>query len=460
MITQLRVQNFKSWQDTEPMPFAPLTALFGANSSGKTALLQLLLMLKQTIESADRSRVLHTGDEKTYVDLGTFSDIIYNHQLSGKLAFTIGWTPSETLHIADPEKAQDQTLFSIEKLALDAVTSLVSDTISVNQFNYRFTSGETTYSFGMRRKEAADGQKEYDLTADNYPLKRYRGRQWPLPAPIKSYGFPDQVKAYYQNVEFVSELVLAFEQLFQGIYYLGPLREYPRRSYVWAGDEPGDVGRRGERAVQDLLATHKRSADIKRPGKRGLRTVEKRVAEWLHDLELLDSFALKLIAENRKEYEVKVRRSPETPEVLITDVGFGVSQILPVLVLCYYAPKGSTLILEQPEIHLHPAAQAGLADVFIEVIKNRNIQIIIESHSEHLLHRLQRRIAEGELPSDQAALYFTKIENGRSNLQPLRLDLFGNITNWPAGFFGDPMGDLVAMTEAEMRRRIDAKAAQ
>ena len=90
---------------------------------------------------------------------------------------------------------------------------------------------------------------------------------------------------------------------------------------------------------------------------------------------------LEPIAENRKDYEFRVKKSLNSSEVLITDVGFGVSQLLPVLVLCYYVPENSTIILEQPEIHLHPKVQSDLADVLIDVVKNRNVQIILESHS-------------------------------------------------------------------------------
>ena len=147
----------------------------------------------------------------------------------------------------------------------------------------------------------------------------------------------------------------------------------------------------------------------------------------------------------------------DSSEVLITDVGFGVSQILPVLVLCYYAPEGSTIILEQPEIHLHPSVQSGLADVFIDVIQNREIQIILESHSEHLLHRLQRRIAEEKdgLTNQDISLYFCDMTpEGNSKLTTLAIDDFGNITNWPENFFGDEMGDLFAMTEAAMKRQM------
>ena len=167
---------------------------------------------------------------------------------------------------------------------------------------------------------------------------------------------------------------------------------------------------------------------------------------------LVDSFTLQPIAENRKDYEVLVRTGPRSPEVRITDIGFGVSQILPVLVLCYYVPEGSIILLEHPEIHLHPSVQADLADVLIGVVNRRNVQIIVESHSEHLLRRLQRRIAEGAIEHDKTALYFCCLEQGTSKIERLEVDIFGSISNWPKDFFGDEMGDVLARTEAEIRQ--------
>ena len=113
------------------------------------------------------------------------------------------------------------------------------------------------------------------------------------------------------------------------------------------------------------------------PGPRRKRqTLEERIAHWLKELGLIHDFSVEAIAENSSIYQVRVQKSPSSAKVLITDVGFGVSQILPVLVLCYYVPEGSIVLLEQPEIHLHPSVQSGLADVFIDAVKNRNIQII------------------------------------------------------------------------------------
>ena len=95
----------------------------------------------------------------------------------------------------------------------------------------------------------------------------------------------------------------------------------------------------------------------------------------------------------------------------LPDIGFGISQVLPVLVQCDYAPEGSIILIDQPEVHLHPYAQSALADVMIDVIKKRNIQLVIETHSEHFLRRLQRRIAEDELSQDKVSAYFANINN-------------------------------------------------
>jgi len=189
------------------------------------------------------------------------------------------------------------------------------------------------------------------------------------------------------------------------------------------------------------------------PGyKRRRRTVEERVGEWMQEMEIIDSFSLRPIAEHRKDYELRVTTRRGGPEVPITDVGFGVSQVLPVLVLCYYVPEGSVILLEQPEIHLHPFVQAKLADVLIDAVQHRGVQIVVESHSEHLLARLQRRIAEEKIAPEKTALYFCRLEQGESQIERLNLTLFGEITNWPDGFFGDEMGDRLAMAKAAMQR--------
>ena len=161
----------------------------------------------------------------------------------------------------------------------------------------------------------------------------------------------------------------------------------------------------------------------------------------------------KVILKATKNYEVRIQKSQDSAGVMMADMGYGLSQFLPVLVLCYYAPEGSTLILEQPGMHLHPKVQSLLADLLIEVVTERNLQVLVESHSEHLLNRLQRRVAEEDIGADQTALYFCQNDKGVSTIEHLEMDEFGNIKNWPPNFFGDEMGDLFAMAEAQMKRQ-------
>jgi hypothetical protein len=454
VITEATLVGFKSWYKTDAIRFAPITALFGPNSSGKTSLLQWLLMLKQTAESSDRRQVLNFGDERDPVQLGTLQDVIYRHTDGMGLVWRMKWTLPTALKIADPRKKPGTILFSGDRIEFHCLLQQYESRLKVVSMTYYFDGARFVYV------ENADkaGYRLSAHEAKGFAFRRNKGRKWDLPAPVKCYGFPDQVSSYFQNAGFLAEFQLAFERQMESTYYLGPLREYPKREYVWGGNQPADMGRRGERVIDAILSSRDRGERISRGKGKPRWTVEEYAAYWLKELRLIDSFEVKPVATGSNLYQVHVRTTPQSPEVLITDVGFGISQILPVIVLCYYVPEGSTIILEQPEIHLHPSVQAGLADVFVDAIKVRGVQIVLESHSEHLLRRLQRRIAEQfeGLGPDDIALYFCEYENDQSKLVPLELDEYGNIKNWPKDFFGDEFGEIAAMTLAQAKRRTPA----
>jgi predicted ATPase len=272
---------------------------------------------------------------------------------------------------------------------------------------------------------------------------------------VRFYGFPDEVRNYFQKTDWLADLALALEKQLARIEYVGPLRLYAERSYLWSGEKPLNVGKLGELAVPAILAAEAAHRQFGRGQGKGRRyeTFPQVVARWLKQLGVIDSFSVAQISPTRKEYEVRVRRTPQSTEVLITDVGVGVSQVLPVVVQCFYAAEGSTVIFEQPEIHLHPRVQADLADVLIEAAKENRVQFIVESHSEHFLRRLQRRVAEETLTKDDVALYVCDVAEGKSTIESLKVDEYGNIRNWPRDFFGDEVGDLAAMTEAAFKRR-------
>ncbi|OYV75209.1 MAG: hypothetical protein B7Z66_13725 [Chromatiales bacterium 21-64-14] len=458
MLTKLRLKNFKAWKDTGDIRLAPLTVLFGTNSAGKTSIPQLLLLLKQTAESSDRQRALQLGDSRTLVDAGTYDDVMHGHDVAQPLEFTLGWSLGEELSIRDPLAKKEYSGDAIEFSA-----RLVSDAKHqprTNWFRYELRrGGQCVVDLAVGEKIDAKRQRkkpEFELSSSQYPLTRHAGRAWALPEPLRFYGFPDEVAAYYQNAAFAADIVLELERMLKSVVYVGPLREYPKRLYLWSGEIPDHVGARGDRAIEAILASGERTFNLRLRGK--TKPLEQVVAERLKAMGLIHAFQVKALGQHRKEYEVLVQTSAKLPEVKLTDVGFGVSQVLPVIVECFYVPRRSIVIFEQPEIHLHPRVQADLADLFVDAIRAReggvarDCQFIIESHSEHFLRRLQRRIAEEELAQEDAALYFVHTEGAQARIEELDVDLFGNIKNWPENFFGDEMGDLVARTEAQARR--------
>jgi len=451
MLREMRIQNFKAWRDTGPIRLAPITVFFGANSAGKTSLLQFLLMLKQTAESPDRRRVLHLGDSYSLVDLGSFKDIAFRHSLDRNLEFSITWDFSKEITYEDP--TDEQRNISWSGLEFRARISAEKGAARVESFSYRLHG---IRSSAIQVELNSSSQTKYRMKAENYILTRNVGRGWDLRAPVRFYGFPDEATIYYQNAGFVSDLALEFERQLQQVYYLGPLRQDPRRTYTWSGEVPQHVGTKGERAIEAILASKDRRIvpKFRSPGLE-FRDV---ISKWLAKLGLLKGFNAREIAKDRKEYEVSVQTQGSETSVLLPDVGFGVSQVLPVVVECFYAPANSTVVIEQPELHLHPRVQSELADLFIEAIRarennqDRNMQFIIESHSEHFLRRLQRRVAEGNIKPEDVALYYCEPGTDGAQLRELPVDLFGEIGGWPDDFFGDEFSDIAARLDAASKR--------
>jgi predicted ATPase len=247
----------------------------------------------------------------------------------------------------------------------------------------------------------------------------------------------------------VQDLALQMVEALKEIVYLGPLRERPQRTYQWNQQNPGDLGAKGEFAIQALLASANDRAKPTGTGGRGW--LVEQVSRWLQTMKVADGLSLEQQGAS-VHYEVIVHQGKINANLV--DVGFGVSQVLPVVTLAYFVPEGSTVIIEQPEIHLHPLAQTALADLFVKVSRTRRVQFLIETHSEQLFRRLQTRIADATLAPEDCSLYFVKRGEEGAELQRLEVDPLGNILNWPKDFFGDEMGEMAGMARAQMERKI------
>ena len=221
-----------------------------------------------------------------------------------------------------------------------------------------------------------------------------------------------------------------------GIRYLGPLRKFPTRIERLVEKSKVYVGREGE-GVASILH---RDPSIVMSVNRYMRKMG--IPYELH-VRKLDPDGAGTLGEIIALQLVDLRSNVI---LSLEDVGFGISQVLPLLVQLAIS-RSDLILIEQPELHLHPAIQAHFGDLLIEGISSqaRN-QFIIETHSEHLLLRLQRRIREGSLASSDLRVYFIDATSELGSFaQEIELDEQGEfITPWPNGFFPERLDEMLA----------------
>lgn len=222
--------------------------------------------------------------------------------------------------------------------------------------------------------------------------------------------------------------------------HVSPLRAHPQRYYLL--DESNFVTTLDANRGVDLAEILKLNKDLK-----------EKVNKWLKQ------FGLAADVQELSELINKIKITQNKLKLDITDVGFGISQVLPIITQCYLSKPGSTTLIEQPEIHLHPKMQAELADMFVEAalpttkkLKPRNF--IIETHSEYLLRRLRRRIAEGKISANDVSIYFIQPRGGDNEngavLQKIKIEENGDIP-WPKDFYSVGMEDEIAFAQAKLK---------
>ena len=278
MLQHLQIRNFKGWKDTGEIRMAPITLFFGSNSSGKSSIGQFLMMLKQTVESQDRKAVFYPGGRNSAVQLGSFQEMVYQRNTKHEISFEYQWQLDEPLVVTD---AISDQIYSGNRIYFDAYVAMENDsdgTLYVKYLEYyllnevnRINEPDSILNISMNKQsELGKKKNEYQVEADKYQLRRTIGRGWQPGAPVRFYGFPDEVVAYHQNAAFVQDLNLQHENLFKSIFYLGPLRTKTERLYSWAGISPESVGYTGEYTIASLIASEKREVSLgfKKRGKK------------------------------------------------------------------------------------------------------------------------------------------------------------------------------------------------
>ena len=437
MLTHLKLENFKIWRSTGPVRLAPLTLLLGTNSSGKSSLIQSLLLMRQTVKGDDAGLDLNLGnpDADDTVTMGQFRDLLCRHGQAtettpdSQVGIEFRWQPHGST-------TADTTLFSARYRAGPAGSAEL-DALRLGQDGQGFTV--LRRKPGIYRLQLATRQRPEGQSADFRPERSFAFSA----ATLNKLGpLADEIRPV--GPALLDEL--------SRIIYLGPVRQLARRDYVWSGRMPAHIGDDGGRAVDVLIASG--VAQQGKPGSAGeAGRIFREAEQWLKTLEIADGLQVRALG-NSARYELLVKHRDAV--VNLKDVGVGVSQVIPVVVAALFAKPGHIVIIEEPESHLHPLAQAKLAELLAKISAERGVQFIVETHSEHLFRRLQTLIARQEVQPEQAALYFVERDGQAAKLRELHVDDFGRLTNWPDKFFGNALGE----TREQARLMFDRQAAQ
>ena len=233
---------------------------------------------------------------------------------------------------------------------------------------------------------------------------------------IMSRNFADFLAFSYAQREIAAALAKTF--------YLGPFRQSPRRSYPTRGASPTQVGAEGESTIP-LLANEAVQSKA--------RPHINQIAGWLQMMNLGSRLDISRVATSDL-FDVSVRLL-DGADFPIADLGYGLSQVLPVLAQLSFAPPGATLLFEQPELHLHPLAQRPLATVFVDAIRKKGVHILAETHSPWLFGQFQREIREKRLQINEIALYRVSRSDGQTHIELIEVDGEGEIYHeWKRGF--------------------------
>ena len=449
MLTGLKIGNFKAFGETQHIPIRPLTLIFGANSSGKSSILQALQLLRHVI--AGGAADAHNLKRASTIDLGGFNEFVHAHEPDRivDIAMELGgqdglgmreWERMPTadapllVHVSIGKESTGENVVHQGRLARLLRLSLTLDDA------YPGSRPKSTRQLELNDASWMDRMEENGRALRE--IRKTIGEDAEFDQPTLEF-LNDHLRALYLDPKLGGNRFFRAamrEGLEPGLFYLGPIRFQPPRRQLLLNelDEPSFLQGKHLWELGTLNVYRSEANDVL--GRLGM-PYRVEVREWTSTSRTTDTLR-ELVLRDTKGLSVSVR-----------DVGTGVSQVLPIVIATVLA-ESSLIAVEQPELHLHPAMQAELGDVFIgSALGKRKNTFLLETHSEHLILRILRRVretSEGRLPEgktpvrpqDLAVLYVQQGPKGAEVIElPVTPD--GDFSRpWPNGFFAERFQEL------------------
>ncbi len=385
MLTELDLTTFKCFSRLT-LPLAPLTILSGRNSSGKSSILQSILLLHQTAVESEWSEELRLNGRM--MALGTARDVV--DKVHGHLDFSIG--------LSTREATARWTFRSEDRAALSAK---------------------------IRQLDVGPRGAPPEVSMGSDEPKRYLLPHGPGAPPGSA----------------------SLAEALQSIQYVSAERMGPRETYPLLEPTVRAVGARGENVPSILYWLGDEAAAPRLLTDRAPPTLRRQLESRMGDFFPGCGLDVQLVP-MANQLTLALRMDSATSFHRPQHVGFGLTQTLPILMAPLVAREGETILLENPEIHLHPSGQSQIGR-FLAEVASKGTQVLVETHSDHVLNGIRRAVRDGLLPPDQLAIHFLSRTEGQSApaLLTPRIDRRGRIEQWPDGFFDQLDRDLMELAD-------------
>lgn len=415
-ISAVHVANFKGISNNERIEIKPITIFIGANSSGKSSCIHALAALSQTVKLPNSKRHLALDDEFSDVHLGRFIEVIHSKSYSDCISLGVEVPDVNFAVPRHTTKAKHPLTFIRENGAVKAI--------------YNFKCTKRTQDIYLNSATINAGNLKFEIKKENGKYELYTPGEKKTTLRTINRGFilyhefTGAINPAYWPLQFVQDKL---QEELSNIRYLGPFRQPPQRRYPTRGSSPVEVGPQGE-ATTTLLANE--------VVQRRSRIHINQIAGWLNRMGLAKSLDVNRVAKSDLfGINFTLKDAGTFP---IADLGYGLSQVLPVLTQCSFSPKGSTILFEQPELHIHSMAVRQLASVFLDTIKEKNCHIITETHSRDLVSQFIRYVGDNQISKDNIAIYKVSRDIDHSVLERLTFTNDGEVyTDWDKGLTHD-----------------------
>ncbi len=406
MLTELKLTNFRIFDDEVTVRFRPITILIGRNSSGKSTVIKFLLMLQQSLGIYSSQFIVTDGDN---VNLGVFSEL--KNALTAKADLRFSLTANDT-----PNGTEDAVLEYLNLLGDGSVASVVSKANATVSYSGRGATGSANYSLF----DDGEGRELLSAPTGVSTDTRFLGYSPPwrfdLPSPISSAAWltPDSFNRRDQKLERDSmqgdsefHMMATLRFSVSSLRHLASVRAEMRRVIELSSPPTDYVGQRGQFTLshlQRMLTEDHEKYDFLLPHLGSVADVSG------VEFRMSPGYISRPFATN----------STTGADVPVADFGFGVSQSLPVLVQGAIMEPYTTLMVEQPEAQLHPTAQLEMGGFFADLWNKRKVCSIIETHSDNILLRLRRLIAKGDLSHKDVSIAYFTFDEERGNMPTVK----------------------------------------